>query len=332
MVFCLRIDKKLIDVNHQLTGNYLEKLTRNITTESTFKSIAYLNESNEWIPFDRNRVERFFLLDMKCFKMKIDQVYDRDQFHFLANSSVLKVNFVETDVITKSVFFMTKSEETAGLSKIVQLTLHTSLYHTRETFSITHETSVYKYEDRFSWIRRHFPSAQEESACDVQEQLTALQGNEHNLRTLELPLEEESFGLEVNEDLFEQLFSVKNRQNRNPLNSNYQRTFVANHLKRESLFAHGSQPNFIFSLSFLQKIVSSTNKESIGKIILSLLNLLFIWFDLGVLDMHVVLVHLYLHLLARFFSKINQFLLFSCKWLKKHKTRLNKILSPPRSV
>ena len=59
MVFCLRIDQKLIDRNHQLTGRYLEELTGNITTESTFKSISYLNESNEWTPFDLRQVERF---------------------------------------------------------------------------------------------------------------------------------------------------------------------------------------------------------------------------------------------------------------------------------
>lgn len=87
MLFCLQIDQKLIDANLQLTGNYMEEMTRQMTAESTFESITYLNGSSEWIAFDSSRTERFFLLNMKCFRMKIDQ------FHFSTETQALKVNF-----------------------------------------------------------------------------------------------------------------------------------------------------------------------------------------------------------------------------------------------
>ena len=59
-IFCMNYDK--VDKNHRLTGNYLDELTRMVNLR-TFKKIAYLNESNEWSPFDLSRVERFFLLN-----------------------------------------------------------------------------------------------------------------------------------------------------------------------------------------------------------------------------------------------------------------------------
>ena len=328
LVFCFSIDQKLIDTNHQLTGNYLEELTRQMTAESQFVNISYLDQSNEWILFDHSRVERFFLLDMKCFKIKIDQVYRRDQFHLKADNQVLKMNLTRLGIVSQTTpnheeltkndfYFITKNEETAEFSKIVKL-------KTRLRSLITHETSLYRYEDRFSLIRRHVPSSQEEiasdlPAIDLHEQLVALEDNEHNLRTLNLPLEEEAFDLEVNEDLFEQLYSVQKQKNQP---TNYQQMFVANHLRFEYR-EFSERTDFTFSLVFLQKIVHSTNEETFSKLILSLLNLLCLWFDLGVLDLHPLLVRL--HLSVNFPDKIKRFLLFTCKWLKKIKRRLNEI-------
>ena len=323
MVFCLQIDQKLVDRNHQLSGSYLEELTGDITTESTFKSIIYLNESNEWVSFDLNLVKRFFLRNMKCFKMKIDQEYDRDQFHFSTGSQVLNVNLIhKIHVKKKLIHFMTESKGTAEFSKIFKL---------NKKFILTQETSLYKYEDRFSFIRKHFSSFQEDEASDLPEQLLELQRNEHNLRTLNLPLEDERSGMEVEEGLFEQLYSVWNRNIRNKMTDfNYQQLFVDNHFRQDDHLG----PNLAFNLVFLQKVVSSTNEENFGQIILNLLNVLSIWLDLGVLDLHPVLplchdyllVYLYLHLPHFLLNKITQFLLFSCKWLKKFEPSLYKRL------
>ena len=323
IVFCFRIDENLIDPNHQLTGNYLEELTRKITTESTFINISYLDESNEWIPFDHSRVERFFLLDMKCFRIKIDQVYERNQFVLTADNQVLKANL--SRITTSShqelpdFYFMTRNEETAEFSKIVKLKSY-------EKSSITHETSLYMYEDRFSFIRRHFLSAQEDASglhsSDLQEQLLEWQTNEHRLWTLNLPLEEEALDLVVDEHLFEQLYSTQKNRNKH-VDLNYQQLFVTNHLRGESNDGSGFwDSHFILSLVFMQKIVSSTNEENIGKLMLSLLNVLFVWFDLGVLDLHPFLGCL--QLFTHFIGKINQLLLFTCNWLKKVERRLNE--------
>lgn len=223
MMFCRQIDKKLIDANHRLTGNYLEKLTRQMTTKSTFENVTYLDELNEWIPFDLNLIERFYLLNMKCFRMKINRRYERNQFHLSPDNQVVRVNF--TDKLQKPTFFMTNTEEAAGFSKIAKLFLD------KHKYSITQETSIYQYEDRFSFIRRHFSSAQEDDLSDLQTQLEQLQGNEHDLRTLKVSLEENEFDCEVEEDLFEQLFSAQKHLNKRT-DLNYQQMFAANHLRK----------------------------------------------------------------------------------------------------
>ena len=203
--------------------------------------------------------------------------------------------------------------------------------------SITHQTSIYEHKDRFSFIRRHFLSP-EEDASDFNRRLLELDRNEHNLRTLNLPLEEKHFGLEVNEELFEQLYSAqKNKNGKRHANLSYRQLLVANHLREDLFFKLKS--DFIFSLDFLQKIVSSTNDETFGLLILSLLNVLSIWFDLGVLDLHPIftlshdylLVRLYLHLPIFLVRKITQVLLITSEWLRKFESPLYERLGSKNS-
>ena len=339
MVFCFRINQKRVDRNHLLTGNYLEEMTRKINVESTFKDIAYLNESNEWAPFDLRRVERFFLLDMKCFRIHIDEKYDRNQFHFLNDTQVLKVNFSKVDV--KYVHFMTQSNEMAEFSKALTIDYSSIL-----SYRITHKWWLYKNEDRFGLFRRHFPSPPEGDVDDFNGQLVKLQSNEPNLRTLSLPLEEMHLDLEVDEDRFEQLYSAQQKKNRNKrTNLEYQQLFVFNHLQKcqpfKSLFFLDitlpfSESDFSFQLPFLQKVVHSTNEVNYATLTIALLNLLSLWLELGVLDLRPFfvrlhehfLVYLYLHLPVILLRKLIKALLFCCRWLRKVEPRLYDLIDP----
>lgn len=327
MVFCLQIDENLVDKNHKMTGNYLEELAGDVTAKRTFENIAYLNESNELTYFDLDSIEPFFLQKMKCFSINIDQKYNRDQFHFATESRVLEVNFIkERKVNKKNIHFMTKSKETKEFSKVAQL-CYWGTYYWIPSFSITQETSLFAFEDRFSFIKQHFASSQEEIG-HFDRHLLQLQSNKHNLKTLNLPLEAPDFRFELQEDLFEQLNSVELNRNKRTA-SNYQ-LLVNNHLKMVEKL--GAQ--FTYNLAFLQKIVLSTNEENIGMLLLGLLNVLCIWFDLGVLDIHPVfglshdyfLVYLYLHFPVFLFDKISQFLLFSSKWLRKFELPLYELI------
>ena len=327
VVFCLRIDQKLVDRNHPLTGTYLEELTANITSESTFKSIAYLNESNEWTIFDLRRIERFFHLNMKCFRVDINKSYDRNQFHFSDDTQVLRVNFNNTRHY-RFVYFMTQLKETAEFSKISNLDYvekkSLSNDKTKSRYMITHESSLYKHADRFGFFRRRFPFFQEGEVGELYRQLLELQDNESKLRTLNLPVEEKHFDLEVEEDRFEQLYSVQKQKNSNKrTNLNYQKIFVTYHLKKEMNF--NSDADFSFSLVFLQKVVHSTNEVTYATFTLSVINLLSIWLELSVLNLRLYLVrfhecflvYLYLHLPVIFLRGLIKALIFFCRWLRK---------------
>ena len=322
MVFCLRIDQKLVDRNHLLTGRYLEELTRQMNVESTFESIVYLNESNQWTSFDFRRVERFFLLDMKCFRIEIDQIYNRNKFHFSDDTQVLRVKLNKRN---RLVHFMTQSRETAEISKISNLDYNSLNFKMNFKYVITHEASLYKHKDRFGFFRSHFPSFQEGDIDYLRKQLLELQDNEPNWATINLPLRKNNFGLEVNEDRFEQLYLVQKKKNGNRrTNLNYQQIFVANHLKK--MFSYSNfESDFSFNLVFLRRVVYYTNEISYATLTLGLINLLSIWLELSVLNLRpylvrfheCFLVYLYLHLPILLLRKFINALIFCCRCLRK---------------
>ena len=315
MVFCFRINQKLVDRNHPLTGSHLDELTKKMNAKSTFKNIMYLKESNEWTPFNLRRVEHFFFLDMKCFKLDINQDYNRSQFHFSDHTQVLKANFKKAKE-NRFVYFMTQSKETAEFSKISNLE-YSKIYG----YSITHEASLYEHKDRYDFFRRHFRSLEEGDVSDLHGQLLELQANEANLKTLSLPVEEEHFGLEIDEDRFEQLHSVQKKSQNKRTNLNYRQIFVANHFKASG----NSKSDFSFHLIFLRRVVHLTNEVSYATLTLSVLNLLSIWLELGVLDLRpflvyfhdYLLVYLYLRLPVLLLRKLIKALFFCCRWLRK---------------
>ena len=79
--------------------------------------------SNKWTSFDLSLVERFFFMNLKCFRNRNDRVDKRNQSIFSVNSQkleVLKVNFV-ISMGECLVDFMTKTNETAGYSIAVSM-------------------------------------------------------------------------------------------------------------------------------------------------------------------------------------------------------------------
>ena len=335
LVFCFPIEENLIDRNQQLTGNYLDHVASDMKANSVFESILYLNELNEWIPFNFSLVEKFFFLHFKCFNITIDLEYDRRQFHFSANSqvaNVLKVKFIDRSWNKKTIFFMTKTNETTGFSNIANLVhdlMEMALQYSTEQSELT-----VKYEDRFSFIKRLLSTSYDDDFNDLDGQLPELKSGGFNFKTLKIPVKKRNFGCELRDDLLDQLFNqIKTKTTSNWLDSlDYQKMFVFNHLK--GFEYKDLDSDFTFSLSLVKKTLSAKNEENFAKLALNLLNVLFLWFDLGILDLHPIfilthdylLVYLYLHLPVYLFNKITQFLLFSRRWLKKFEKPLYKRL------
>lgn len=225
----------------------------------------------------------------------------------------MRVNFKESKKLKrKTIHFITQSKETAEFSKIVSLLFDQDFRH---KYSVTHQTSLYEFNDRFGFIRKYFHSLQE----DDNDLNARLQSNEY-LRALDLPVIEKDFGLELREDLFKQLYWAEKNQNKRT-NLNYRLVFITNQLRDSREFIS----DFSFNLAFLQKIVYSTNEENLGKLIVNLLNALFIWLDLGVLDLHLFFVFCHDYLLVFLCLSLPGFI---CKHLKKLKSSLGEPLKP----
>ena len=288
LIYKTLIDKTLIDKNHKLTGNYLEQLTSEMTTESVFESITYLNESNEWTNFNLSLVERFYFMHLKCFRIQIDQEYDRNRFQFSTYLQVVRVNFTnqlykEEEEYgrrkkKKTVYFMTKTRETtaAEFSNIGEL--HYKLGPSLKRYLAEQSELTVNLVDNFRFIKQFFSTTNEEN-----------------------------FG--QNFDQGRTLFD----------NSEDRRTFVTNHIK--SCY---SGPDITFSLGLIKRTLWVRNE---AKFVLSLLNVLF-WFDLGILDVYPIFFYFRDYLLIWLpiclFNITRQFLLFCCKWLKKLEQNLYK--------
>ena len=341
LVFCHPIeenliDENLIDKNHKLTGNYLEQMTSEITAESVFESITYLNESNEWIPFNLSLVERFYIMHLKCFRIKIDQQYDRNRFRFSFYLQVLKVNFTkqlykeeEEDeygrkkIKKRTVYFMTKTRETTTAAEFNNIgELHYELSSSKNRYSAEQSELVVNVIDNFRFIKQYLSTSNEENFGDQGRPLPDLKSNEYsqyNFGTLKTPLEKDDFGLEIRDDLFDQLSRVHNVTTYSLLHSAERKTFVTNHLGTSY-----SGPDFTFSLGLIKRTLWVRNE---ARLVLVLLNVLF-WFDLSILDVypifHYFRDYLLIWLPTSLFDQITRFLLFCYRLLKKLKLSFYK--------
>ena len=315
IIFCIDFDKSLIDMNHKLTGNYLDEITKDIRIETVFDRIRYLNNNrtNEWITLKSNftgdqfRIEQFFFLNEKCFKIILEMEYHRDQFHFLFDtnfgSNVLGISF-NKELIHRISYFMTKPKNQIQFSKLVKLDFKYRFWY--KTILISQELFELKYYDKFNFIKN--PSSLFYGENDATHYLNNLLNNfkrsSNHLRTLKLPLKENHFNDEIDDDLFEQYYlQVQNVTNKYlSTDSNCTRSLATNYYSEQ--FVDGKKPDFIFKLIFYKKVITITNRDNHSRLIISLLNVLSIWFDLGVLDLHA-----YVHKIKFIFIFIHKLIL-----------------------
>lgn len=318
IIFCFDYDfASSIDDNHQMTGNYLEELSGDLTVEKVFESITYLDErSNRWAAYNLSLVEPFYFASEKCFKIKIDQVYEKDQFHFSVDSQVLKVNFIKSLIRKKIVYFISKTKSKTEFSVIANLDFRDDLAsRINRLFQVRQESLVIKQEDRFHTLKR--PLSLFRSEIDVNDASAYLSRLLRNYRaicqsvTLNLALNKKLFHEEIRDDLFDQLYrQIQNVSDRSASsNLNYERQYSINHIRKLSGTSH-----FSFGFVWFKKVVVTTNQINPSKLLLNLLNVLSIWFNMNVLDLHI------------FLSKIRYIFVFSHNTLLKFKRFLYRAL------
>ena len=292
IIFCFDLNQTRIDRNIKLTESYLNESTKHISIETVFTNLTYLNKSNNWVTLDLSftnselKVETFYFLDKKCFKITQNVKYSRDQFYLLENKEVLKVNF-EKVFKRRTIHFFTKVENKMQLSKIEKLIYKYNNYGYASNQEITELT----LNDQFSWIKNPSLLFDEDSyQNDVNKHLAKLINKfdeNYNLRTLCLPSEKVNSNNEINDDLFEQYSS---QEIKSSLNSNIQKLFITTNVKQTRNL---NRTNFTFELNFLKNKILITNEDNFTKLILNLLNALSLWFSLCILDLHAYVYYAY---------------------------------------
>ena len=295
-IFCFNLDKIEIDSNFKLTKNYLDDM-HNLRIKTVFNKIEYLNKSNDWIDLDLEfRIQTFYLLNKKCFKIKQKIEYGRNQFYFFKNKEVLRIYFNRTIIHQQKlkVYFFTKTSDGMQISRMNELVFRekSSSYF---RFTTSQQTIEYNHRDKFYFVKN--PSLLFKSEADLND-LNDLMNNfesNYNLRSLYLPSKNGNSNIEINDGLFEQYCNqIQNIDYSSPLNSNIRKLFIINNLKKEKgLGINNTKPDFSFDLNFLKNEIKITNEDNIVKLILSLLNVLSLWCDLCAFDLGVYVNYAY---------------------------------------
>ena len=299
IIFCFDLNKTRIDRNIKLTENHLNESNKHISIEKVFTNITYLNKLNKWVTLDSNftnselKVETFYFLDKKCFEIKQDIEYSRDQFYLLENKEVLKVNFSYKYEL--SAYFFTKIENKMQFSKSKKIIFGISAYASNQ------EITELTVNDQFSWIKSPSLLFDEDSyQNDVNKHLARLMNKfdeNFNLRTLYLPPEKVNSNNEINDDLFEQYFSQEIKY-KSSLNSNIQKLIITTYVKKTG--SDVSKSDFTFELNFIKDKILITNEDNFTKLILNLLNVISLWFSLCILDLHTYVYYAYFKIVFSF--------------------------------
>ena len=309
-IFCFEFSQNMIDKNHKSTGNYLNEITNEMRAETVFEKISYLSKSNEWITLnstsnyttDEFKVEIFFFINKKCFKLKQEVEYGQKQLYFEDQKEVLQI-YLKSSFIHQEqrvTHLMSRAENTMQFTRN---DLDFKFIFMRYTYSIYQELFELTHDDKFNFIKNPLSLLYgENDVNDADRYLKRLTNFKRGLSTLNLPLEEEAFNDEIDDDLFEQYYlQVQNiTDQQTPTNSNYKRIFATNYFERLHFVTF--KPDISLHLIPIKKRVTITNSDNFTKLTLSLLNAFSIWFGLGVLDLHV-----YFHSL---FHKIKYTLIF----------------------
>ena len=108
-----------------------------------------------------------------------------------------------------------------------------------------------------------------------------------NLTNTYLP--SENGNSEINNDLFKQYY--KQESVKSSSFSNVQKLFIM--IDNELFYLNVTKPDFIFKLNFIKNKILLTNEDNLTKLILNLLNVLSLWFNLCILDLHAYVHYAY---------------------------------------
>ena len=296
VIFCFDLNQSAIDANHKLRGDYLNEISKEITIESVFEKIKYLNASNEWIKLNLNdktkkdtaiEIEIFYFLNQKCFLIRLQIDYEFSQFYYNEDSKVLSF-LINSSFASQNAYFFTRKRATMQMSKILEI----QNFSTASSYSVKYEMFKITLDDKFNQIKNLIKNPSSLFSIEKLDfinvnnylnQLLAKFNSYLNLRTMNLPLEAEHFNYEINNEIFEQFCNqAQSKEDERTIeNRNFKRRLTVNHLNEEDA---KKAFNFRFYIFFFEKKLFITNADNWAKLILNLLNLLSLWLNLNILQ------------------------------------------------
>lgn len=261
------------DHNLNLSGghfNYdsLNNSTQDLSIDTIFKEILYLNELNDWNflnrtnGFEDNRfkIEIFYFLNEKCFNLKLNLTYNKEQFLFKDNKVVLRVDFNLTE--NKRYRFFTRKGNALFLNKKNILDYYPNKVRISK---IREERLQINHYDRYALIKNLIEKPlsifnKENHLNDSVKYLNDLQKNfkeKYNYTTLNLPLEHGD-DLMINDKQFDDY--VTNIQDLKDENIapylNFKRELVFHHIETKTLYSKNfikTMYDFDFELFFFKR-------------------------------------------------------------------------------
>ena len=156
LIFCFEFDLNEIDRNYRLTGDYLDRWT-NLTFAKVFEKISYLDQNgmrvnvsnftDQLLSTDLS-YSTFFLMNMKCFQIAVNLVYEEKLFLFAEDPFALKF-WLLPQMTTQMVYFTCKHPGSKQLNMFNEFRFGCGQNYKRTRFQIKLELLRAVYSEAF---------------------------------------------------------------------------------------------------------------------------------------------------------------------------------------
>ena len=306
LTFCFEFNQSKIDIDHQLTGSYIANATSDITFESVFKKIKYLNDRHKIVTLNATELQTasnfnthiYLHKNMKCLVIN-PEIWFRDEEFYLENELYSIKLYLTEFAKLNELYFLAKKKDSKEMNELYKFKFFKDHSKKNETYKylVNIVTMTISFVDNFRYFKNPLCFFLDEQ--DSQETTIYLENMEratktkYEFLTKTFPLDYKNFNTTINDQLFEQFFrqvqdvndnyicSAKYRNSKRELYHTYVRTSI---VQNNDLAA-----DFEFAPSESIQITSFKNAHNVASLIQNLLNAASLWLDLCILDLYAYL-------------------------------------------
>lgn len=226
LVFCFNFNQSKIDPAHRLTEGYLNELTSDVTFETVFSNLSFLNEQKqeqflspkELLDCPNFEKQIFYLFDMKCLTIHPIAAYEAESYYFSQSFYPFKV-YLTKQAKQREVFFIGKKSGSKDMNELYKFQFSQS----DKMGDFKYLVSIVPLKITVVDIFKYFKSplsflfqiiGQEPDFADVTEYFKSIEWttkSKYQVMTKSFPLVvgESNLDYEIHEALFEQFIKQK---------------------------------------------------------------------------------------------------------------------------